>query len=226
MGVVMSYSVFFDLDDTILNCKSLCEVLKQYYIETSPNERAGEQAYDNFFECLKAYQRQTKSCRTEMNRYFYQQFSSFNASQMRQICMEWFHKNKQRIINKKVHRELIKHQRNGANIAIVSGSFEDCVRIIADFFDIQDILCNQLVVENGYYTGDIKGHPVIGKGKLRAILNYSKLDGLNLSGSYAYGDHISDIHMLSLVDNPIVVGNSALLYQIADQLVWKRLPYD
>ncbi len=81
----MKYSVFFDLDDTILNCKSLCEVLKHYYIETSSSSLVGEQAYNNFFERLKDYQLQTKSSRTQMNRYFYQQFSSFNVCQMRQV---------------------------------------------------------------------------------------------------------------------------------------------
>ncbi|MGQ3892012.1 HAD-IB family hydrolase [Legionella sp. CNM-4043-24] len=219
----MSYSVFFDLDDTILNCKSLCEVLKYYYIETSPDFLAGEQAYKKFFERLKYYELQTKSSRAQMNRYFYQQFSSFNVCQMQQVSVEWFYKNRKHIINKKVHSEMIKHQSNGANIVIVTGSFEDCVRTIADFFEIPDIICSKLEVENGCYTGNITGDPVIGKGKQRGIINYSELHRLDLSGSYAYGDHISDIHMLSLVDNPVVVGTSKLLFQIAEQLAWERI---
>jgi phosphoserine phosphatase len=44
------------------------------------------------------------------------------------------------------------------------------------------------------------------------------------AGSYAYGDHISDLPLLSLVGHPVVVGAEGALGGYARRHGWDRLP--
>ena len=218
----MSTCVFFDLDETILNCKSLLESLRYYHFKTAANEQSGEKKFQIFIDALRLYQDKTKATRYEMNRYFYEHFRGIDAGKMRVLCKDWFEKVGVKAINDRVLLEIKKHQAQNRIIAIVSGSFEECVHPIAAYLQIDHVICTKLIVKNGLYSGDI-GEPVIGRGKADRINDFVKRYNLTMKGSFAYGDHKSDISMLKLVDNPVMVGSNQFLLKHGVKHGWQHI---
>jgi len=208
----MSYCVFFDLDETIIKKKSMLEVIKIYYKEN----------YLSFIDLEKSllqYKSNNKN-RSDLNSFFYSQFRGISVRKMCKVSQEWFVDNINTIFNSFILSEIKKHQELGADIFIVSGSFFECVEPIANHLNINHVICTKLEQEIGIYTGKMLSDPVIGKGKELAILNYIKNHKFSLKNSYAYGDHSSDIYMLSLVENPIVVGANQKLLKYARKEGW------
>lgn len=87
------------------------------------------------------------------------------------------------------------------------------------------LLCVEPNSIDGTLTGGINlNTQTIGMGKAKAIrqfmLDHAQHTEL-LQTSYAYGDHISDYDMLSVVGNPVVVGNDMEIAAIANKNGWK-----
>lgn len=219
----MSYCSFFDLDETILNCKSMIETLKYFYRMSATSITVGEQNFRAFLQYLNDYQVQKNASRSEMNRLFYRNFCDFKVDKMRLLANEWFEHYGKHSFNSIILKEIKKHQRNSAIVVIVSGSFEDCIHPIAEYLGISEIVCTKLKINRGLYTGQIDGAPTIGEGKAKGIMQFIGSRSLSLSGSYAYGDHISDLNMLSLVEHPVIVGSNKALYQYGKSRQWKHL---
>ena len=159
--------------------------------------------------------------REALNIFFYRKLRGVSVDRMKEICNEWFETNKSHVFNLPVLEEIIAHQNKSAKIVIVSGSFKECVIPIANYLRIEEIICTELEERNKMYTGRILKYPIIGEGKSKSILEYINNMKFSLEGSYVYGDHESDIEMLSLADHPVVVGSNMGLRRHAEKKRWK-----
>lgn len=219
----MSYGVFFDLDETIITCKSMFKVLKYYFKNTCSCLESAEQEYQTFCSKLQQYEHDNCPSREMLNQFFYRLFSGFDATLMKTICEKWFLEEGKLLLNQTIVEQIKLHQKNQAQIAIVSGSFDVCIKPIAEYLKIKTVICNQLEVNNGFYTGALLGQPIIGEGKALGIKKFMKNLSLGFSESYAYGDHHSDLSMLLLVDHPIVVGKDPQLMTYGQLNGWKNI---
>ena len=68
---------------------------------------------------------------------------------------------------------------------------------------INNIISTELDLQDGQYTGRIKGDIVYGSIKAK-IIN-TKYKNKEFSRSYAYADHYSDYDLLNMVSNPVLV---------------------
>ncbi len=209
-----NYSVFFDLDETIINGKSMLLALEFYF-------KNDKKIYENILSDIKNYSEKNKNSREKLNQYFYTKFSDFDENLMKEKCQEWFLKEGEILLNKSVIEEIKFHQDNQALIIIVSGSFKECVQPMADYLNIEHVICNQLEVVNGVYSGKLLNRPVIGHEKANRIKEFIQYKNMNFMGSYAYGDHISDLSMLMLADNPVIVGTDPQLMAYGQINGWK-----
>lgn len=218
-----SYIALFDLDETIINCKSLFEVYKAYCIKEISN---GEEYFNDRLKQIQRMQNKGNS-RNEINREFYRGFSGFSQEKMIRIARKWLDDNIENKIffNQHVVNELHHHQEKNATIIIVSGSFRDCVSIFAEHFKVKDFLSINLEQIEGIYTGEIQGIQTIGDGKSEALQLYITQQRLPMKGSYGYGDHMSDLPFLKLVDHPYVVGTNEELIAVAKKNAWSLLEY-
>lgn len=216
----MSYLAFFDLDETLISCKSLMDVF-QFYCENSGVE-----------EHLKRYKHTMTSIknmlnldidRNEINRFFYQAFKGIAKVDMERLALVWFEKKRQNLdfFHENIVNELKKHQALGATTVIVSGSFNECVKCVADYLNVKHIVCIELEHKNGIYTGEIFGEQTIGKGKRYAVESLIDKNHWSVAGSFAYADHISDLPFLEIAQYPVVVGDDAVLLDHARQHSWK-----
>ena len=208
---VNKYYAFFDVDGTLLKGISLLAFLKVFYQRKYEHLLCvGKLAYR--FYLIKAWGvNKIIGSREHLNRLYYKCYRNQPIDYVANIGEDWYQaiKRSENSFHEEVIDELRWHQRRGGEIVFVSGSFNACLKPLANDLDVQNFLCTELLVENGKYTGDIKSS-LIGSGKVKAIQNFINTKNFrNINDCYAYGDHMSDLPMLKLVGNPRVVAGNA-----------------
>ena len=73
---------------------------------------------------------------------------------------------------------------------------------------------------DGFYTGRLVGDMLHGEAKASAIRALAERESLDLSASYAYGDSINDLPILSAVGHPCAINPDARLRRHAQQAGW------
>ena len=113
------------------------------------------------------------------------------------------------------------HRRQGRKVVVVSASPEEIVRPLCRYLGIDDVIATTSEVdEEGRYTGTIE-HYAYGPGKAEAMRSMAEDEGLDLDASYAYSDSITDLPMLEVVGNPVVVNPDTALRVIAEERGWE-----
>ena len=112
------------------------------------------------------------------------------------------------------------HRAEGRQIYIVSSSPEEVVRPLARHFGASGVIATRAQVgEDGRYTGELEFY-AYGHQKADAIRDIADRVGLELAGSYAYTDSITDLPMLEAVGNPVAVNPDPRLRRIARDRRW------
>lgn len=109
------------------------------------------------------------------------------------------------------------HKALGRRVFIVSSSPEGVVRPLAERLGIEDVIATRAEVVDGKFTGNLEFYCYREK-KAEAM---RALQGIDLEGSYAYSDSITDVPMLEAVGNPVAVNPDRELRKIAQQRGWK-----
>ncbi|MBC9725834.1 HAD-IB family hydrolase [Streptomyces sp. TRM68367] len=151
--------------------------------------------------------------REEINRRFYRVYQGEAADEVAAAGQRWF-TNRAADPDFFIHstmRALHAHRAAGAQLVLVSGSFEPCLAPIARTVEARLILCTRPGTRGGRYTGHVP-EPVIGDGKARAVRRLlDEHPGVRAEDCWAYGDHLSDLPMLRLVGHPVAVGDDPSL---------------
>lgn len=118
-------------------------------------------------------------------------------------------------------RELIaKHHAQGHVVALVSGANKFVLRPLADDLGVEHIMCTQMEVEDGVFTGRPVQPVCFGEGKIYWLQQLLERDELDLAKSWFYTDSITDQPLLDLVGHPVVVNPDPLLYREARRRRW------
>src|ERR671924_698903 len=113
------------------------------------------------------------------------------------------------------------HRAEGRRIYIVSSSPEEVVRPLARHFGVSGVIATRAEVgPDGRYTGELEFY-AYGERKADAVRAVAERAGLELQGSYAYSDSITDLPMLEAVGNPVAVNPDKDLRKLADQRGWR-----
>jgi len=123
----------------------------------------------------------------------------------------------------KARRLVSAHKNNGDYCLIMSATNIFITQPISEVFDVDEIMATDLVMENGYYTGEIDGIPCFQEGKLVRLNNWLELQNerYSLSNCSFYSDSQNDIPLLEAVSNPVAVDPDAELKKIAESNRWK-----
>jgi HAD superfamily hydrolase (TIGR01490 family) len=103
---------------------------------------------------------------------------------------------------------ILEHQIQGHGVALLSGSLALLLEPLQEELGADWLIATELQRTNGKFTGEIAGLHPRGRNKLFLLQDLSYLQGVDLSRSYAYGDHIQDAHMFRSIGNPVVVNPS------------------
>ncbi len=121
---------------------------------------------------------------------------------------------------------LRQHQAEGCRTAIVSGTWTDLLRVLADELGIDYAVGSDLDSVGGRYTGSLTHGVNYGRRKLEGLERLLKAESLtpDWQASYCYADGGGDIPMLSLFGHPTAVAPDRRLAAHATANGWSLLP--
>jgi phosphoserine phosphatase len=75
-------------------------------------------------------------------------------------------------------------------------------------------------IVDGTYTGNLAGPFCYADGKVEAMQELARWEGLDLGQCYAYSDSVSDLPMLQAVGHPVAVNPDSKLERLARRQGW------
>jgi HAD superfamily hydrolase (TIGR01490 family) len=116
---------------------------------------------------------------------------------------------------------LAEHRAAGRAIYIVSSSPEEVVKPLARHFGVSGVIATRAQVgADDRYTGMLEFY-AYGEQKAQAIRDMAGRHQLDLEGSYAYSDSITDAPMLATVGHPVAVNPDRELRKLAEERGWE-----
>ncbi|WP_420038126.1 HAD-IB family hydrolase (plasmid) [Streptomyces sp. cg28] len=202
-----AYLVFSDVDETLVNCKSMFDFLRFALVRLYGAE--GETLYRTTRARLDAMSA-AGAPRADVNRAYYRSaWTGYSAQLLGDLGRAWYDERSAQpgfFIDETLD-ELRRHQERGADVVLVSGSFAPCLAPIGETVGAVRFMSSEPVVQQGVLTGDIV-EPMIGEGKRAAVLRVlAEHPYLSPQDCYAYGDHLSDVPMMDCVGHPRGVGD-------------------
>jgi HAD superfamily hydrolase (TIGR01490 family) len=123
-------------------------------------------------------------------------------------------------IRPEARRLLDLHRHAGRNTYIVSAAPVELVEPLAHALGMTAGIGTRSRIVDGVYDGELAGPFVYGAGKVAAMEEISRWDGLDLSQCYAYSDSASDLPMLRAVGHPVAVNPDGRLGRHARANGW------
>jgi HAD superfamily phosphoserine phosphatase-like hydrolase len=123
-------------------------------------------------------------------------------------------------------REAWAHQDAGRPAYIVTAASQEIAETLAHVLVFDGGIGTRSEVEDGRYTGRPGGPFTYREGKAEAIREMAAAEGIDLAESFAYSDSESDLPMLRLVGNPVVVNPDAQLRRTAVAEGWRVIHFD
>ena len=118
-------------------------------------------------------------------------------------------------------RQLIQaHLRKGHTVAIISSATPYQVMPAARDLDVEHVLCTELEVEQGVFTGEVVKPVCWGEGKVDAAERLSAETGADLKQSFFYSDSHDDLALLEAVGRPRPLNPNSRLTQVAKRKGW------
>lgn len=117
------------------------------------------------------------------------------------------------------------HKREGRKVYLVSASPEQIVRPIGRHIGVPDIIATRIKTDGaGFFVGEVDQY-AMGPGKARAIEALADAQGIDLEGSYAYSDSVTDLPMMEIVGHPVAVNPEKDLRKVAEEREWPILEF-
>ncbi|WP_079056323.1 HAD family hydrolase [Streptomyces caeruleatus] len=205
-----THLVFSDVDETLIRCKSMFDFLDFHYGRTYG--RHGTERAREVRETLTALSA-GGTPREHANRVYYRAWSGESAHLVAASGAEWFKRRSaaDSFYVPATRDALLRHRADGAAVVLVSGSFPAILDPIAADIGAAHLVCSLPEVRDGVLTGELVGEPVIGEEKRAAVRRLlSAHPHIDAADCHAYGDHVSDLPMLTEVGHPVVVGDREL----------------
>ena len=156
--------------------------------------------------------------RGDFLRSFYRRYEGAPAARLRDDGWDLFH---HLLLAKSFPAGIARvraHQALGHRTILITGALDFVVEPFRPLFD--EIVCAELGVEDGNFTGRLEQLPPIGEARALVLADYAESEGLKLEESMAYADSASDLPMLEAVGFPVAVNPEAKLAAIARRRGW------
>ncbi|MFD6619933.1 HAD family hydrolase [Streptomyces albidoflavus] len=192
---------FFDVDETLLAEKSMVSFWHHWSDRLSQEGR------------VPGDLRTSGADRAALNRAYFAHFAGVHRAVFEESARRWYARYRRgpRAYLPGTLRRLHEHRAYGDEIALVTGAGRLLVQPVADDLGAHHVLATeQLADADGRLTGDVT-RSMIGDAKKEAVTALLRRLGVRAEDCHAYGDHSSDLSMLSLVGHPVVVGDDPVL---------------
>ena len=114
-------------------------------------------------------------------------------------------------------------KRLGYELAVVSGGFTQVIAPLVHELGIDHLAANELVLDEGRLTGELRGPLVDRAGKAAALVRFAEVAGVPVARTIAVGDGANDIDMLAAAGLGIAFNAKPVLREVADTSL--NVPY-
>jgi len=142
------------------------------------------------------------------------------------LCNQVFHEVLLPSVYSGARSEIEFHRSQNARLVILSSALTPICREMAKNLKMDDILCSDLEVMNGFMTGRPVGHLCFGSEKSVRLKEYCRINSFPRSDAWCYGDSISDLSALEAVGNPVCINPDKELKKTATKRGWKILNWN
>jgi len=215
----MSELVIFDLDGTIIKGQSQHIFLK-YLFE---KRVVGLFFYIKITFWFIFYKLGLVGDPKGVMEYVFSFLKGMNAGDMDEIIDSFLSERIKEFIFPEIIDIINKHKAESRGLVIVSNSPDIFVKKIAGLLGIENYIATRLEIVGDKFAGKILGDIVYGKNKVNFAKEFSVKNNFDLSNSYAYADHISDLDLLLMVSKPCAVNPDKLLLKEAKKRNWPVL---
>ncbi len=211
-------AAFFDFDGTLYNGVIAFDFLK-YLIKNKFLASDGISKLPSFLFHYIMDKLNLKN-RYDTNKALYSKLKGWNAKLIEEISSEFC----QTSVKKNLYRDIVKmlkqHKKDGYKIIIVTSALREIIIPVKKILPVDDILATEIKIVNDIYSGKIKSLPV-GHNRINVVRDYCKKNQIELSKSYAYSDHFSDVAMLKNAGRAVATRPEKKLLSHAKSMGWK-----
>ena len=213
-----NYIAFYDLDRTILSTSS-GKLFVQYLYKKNYISRLDLLAgiYISIIHRLGIIHSDA------IIRKWVARFSGWPVKHMQAMTDDWFTSMVEPTIRNNAAESINTHNDNGAHTVILSAATRFICEPVRYKLNMDSILCTELDIKNGEFTGHIIGDYNHGEEKLRRAIEYCNQYGYDLESAWYYADSISDLPVLERVQHPMCVTPDRLLKKAAKKNGWDIL---
>lgn len=144
-----------------------------------------------------------------------------SETSIRRIAKPFVEKHLLNIIRKRALKKIRQHKKLGHFTFIITSCPDIYLLSLAEHLKCDGYECSRLAYRNSKFTGRILGSDCFGSEKARRLKALVENSALDLSRSYAYSDHQSDLPLLELVGRPVAVTPTEPLRRVAIDRGWE-----
>ncbi|UNX55309.1 HAD-IB family hydrolase [Georgenia sp. TF02-10] len=165
------------------------------------------------------YLRAERRDRGDFIRTFMRRYAGVEEAALRRVVAEHVAPSLRRDLIGEAVARVRDHRAAGHRTVLVTGTIDVFVEPLADLFD--EIVAGRMETDGaGRWTGHLATSPLVGEARAAWLRRYAREHGLDLAGSYAYGDSYADRSWLEVVGHPHAVNPDAELYRYARSRRW------
>jgi putative phosphoserine phosphatase/1-acylglycerol-3-phosphate O-acyltransferase len=118
-------------------------------------------------------------------------------------------------------RELVRaHARAGHTVVLASSATRYQLAALAEDLGVEHVLCSEVELVRGYFSGYTKGPVLWGPAKAAAVCEFAAGSKVDLESSFAYANGDEDVPFLETVGNPRALNPADELARVARRRGW------
>lgn len=213
--MMKNHIAFFDLDNTILNSNSGIFFVEQAYKSGLLKKRDLARA----FYLSMIYKLDLIEPEKIINKMAIW-LKGLPEKQIIDLSMKVFNSSIKGAIREAARETIHFHKNNNGKTVILSAATTYICAHVKHFIHIDDMICTEMEVIDGYFTGIPKGNYCYGAEKLQRLQFYCESVNCKIEETYYYADSYSDLPVLEAVGQPRCVTPDERLLKVARERGW------
>lgn len=209
---------FFDMDHTVLavDCEQTWKNLLADHGMCPEEDRALVQRYVDLHAI-------GESPREEFLQFLLRDFMGRTPDELQPFARDNFEHHVRHEVYPDALKTIAWYHEMGIPTILLSGSNRFVIEPIAEYLGVSAVICTELEIHEGRFTGRIDGLYRIQEHKVSGAIDWLRAVDADPSRAAFYGDSMSDIPMFELVGQPFVVNPSDRLAVMARDNDWEIL---
>ena len=215
----MQIAAIFDMDDTLLSDSS-GKLLLQYLRKKGQLQQFfNRRNIVSLFTAPILYKLGLINVERFMQRSV-QLAAGYNVDDLWMLVNTWFDEMLVNYVSEGGRAQLAWHRERGHIPVICSASSQFSVLPVANHLEIEHVIYTDWLSENGELTGLVREPITYDAGKVYWTERWAAEHDVDLSQSYFYSDHLSDVPLLERVGHPVAVNPTRQLTRYALKRNW------